>query len=68
MSSEDLREYSVLLNNALTELSRLHLYTNAVYQWARAVTLGAKSEDQLRQLVPGARLSDGSASDRSAAH
>jgi hypothetical protein len=67
MTSEDLREYSVPLNDALTELGRLHFYTNAVYQWTRAVTRGAKSEDQLRQLVASARLSYESA-DGSAAH
>ena len=68
MTSETLREYSVLLNDVLIELGRLHLYNSIVYQWTRAVTLGAKSEYQLRQLLPVAQLSDTSASDRSAAH
>jgi hypothetical protein len=46
----------VLLNDALIELGRLHIYSNSVYQFTRSVTLGAKSEDQLREMVPRANL------------
>jgi hypothetical protein len=40
MTSEDLRDYSVLLNAALTELARFHLYTRLAYEVTHAVTLG----------------------------
>jgi hypothetical protein len=65
---EELRDYSVLLNDALIELSRLRIYDNVVYQWTLAVTRGATSEEQLRKLAAAARLSDAPAPDGSAAH
>jgi hypothetical protein len=53
MTQEELREYSVLLNDALTELSRFHNLTSLAYGVTRAVTLGAKSDEQLLQLMGG---------------
>jgi hypothetical protein len=67
MTSEDLREYSVLLNDALTELSRFHRYTNLAHGVTRAVTLGAQSDEQLLKLM-GARPGDESSPEKSAAH
>lgn len=67
MTSEDLREYSVLLNDALTELFRFHRYTNLAYGVTRAVTLGAQSDEQLLKLM-GARPGDESSPEKSAAH
>jgi hypothetical protein len=34
----------MLLSDALIELNRLRTHDSAMYQWARGVTLGAKSE------------------------
>jgi hypothetical protein len=68
MTSEDLRQYSVLLGEALSELERLQPDTNSVYQWTRAATLGAKSEDQLRSVMPAANLTTETAPGDSAAH
>jgi hypothetical protein len=53
MTQEELREYSVLLNDALSELSRFHNLTNLAYGVTRAVTLGAMSDEQLLQLMGG---------------
>ena len=66
MTAEDLREYSVLLNDALTELSRFRGYTNLAYGVTRAVTLGAKSDEQLFQMM-GGRADDKSSPEKPAA-
>jgi hypothetical protein len=67
MTSDDLGEYSVLLNGALTELSRFHRYTNLACGVTHAVTLGAQSDEQLLILM-GARPGDESSPEKSAAH
>jgi hypothetical protein len=67
MTAEDLREYLVLLNDALTELSRFQGYTKLAYGVTHAVTLGAKSDEQLFQLM-GGRSDDKSSPEKQAAH
>ena len=57
MSPEDLHEYSVLLNDAVTDLFDFHTYTNVAYGITRAVTQGAKSDEQLFGIL-GARPGD----------
>jgi hypothetical protein len=54
MTPDDLREYSMLLNDAVTELLRFHRFTNLAYGITRAVTQGAKSDEQLFRMM-GAR-------------
>jgi len=66
MTAEDLREYSVLLNDALTELSRFQRYTKLAYGVTHAVTQGAKSDEQLFQLM-GGRSDDKSSPEKPAA-
>jgi len=54
MTPEDLREYSQLLSDAVTELFRFHRSTNIAYGITRAVTQGAKSDEQSFSMM-GAR-------------
>lgn len=54
MTPQDLSEYSVLLNNALTELFRFHKSTNIAYGVTRAITQGARSDEDLFRMM-GAR-------------
>jgi hypothetical protein len=69
MTPQDLGEYSVLLNNTLTELFRFHRTTNIAYSVTRATTQGARSDEDLFRMM-GARPGDDSASPSaaSAAH
>ena len=69
MTPQDLGEYSVLLNNTLTELFRFHRTTNIAYGVTRAITQGAKSDEDLFRMM-GARPGDdvASPSAASAAH
>ncbi|MGH8232350.1 MAG: hypothetical protein ACRESY_11055, partial [Steroidobacteraceae bacterium] len=67
ITSEDLREYSILLNAAVTELSRFHRYTTLAYAVTHAATQGAHSDEQLFKLM-GARPGDDSSPQKSAAH
>jgi len=69
MTPQDLSEYSILLNNVLTELSRFHRTTNIAYGVTRAVTQGARSDEDLFRML-GARPGDdvASPSAASAAH
>jgi len=69
MTPQDLGEYSVLLNNTLTELFRFHRTTNIAYGVTRAITQGARSDEDLFRMM-GARSGDdvASPSAASAAH
>ena len=69
MTPQDLAEYSVLLNNTLTELFRFHRTTNIAYGVTRAITQGARSDEDLFRMM-GARPGDdvASPSAASAAH
>jgi hypothetical protein len=61
MTPQDLGEYSVLLNNTLTELFRFHRTTNIAYGVTRAATQGARSDEDLFRMM-GARPGDDVAS------
>jgi hypothetical protein len=69
MTPQDLGEYSVLLNNTLTELFRFHRTTNIAYGVTRAITQGARSDEDLFRMMgarPGAQVAPPPAA--SAAH
>jgi hypothetical protein len=53
ITHEDLGEYLVLLNDAIAELLRFHRAANGAYAITRAVTEGAKSDEQLFQMMGG---------------
>jgi hypothetical protein len=69
MTPQDLGEYSVLLTNTLTELFRFHRTTNIAYGVTRAITRGARSDEDLFRMMgarPGAEVAPPSAA--AAAH